>query len=276
MDQFRALYERYYTDVYRFALFLTGDAARAEDLTADTFVRAWTARDRIRQNTVRAYLLTIARNLFRDGLRASRHQVPLDERLEDTGQSVDVRVERASALRQVRARLRQVARGDRRALLLYVIRDMSYAEIAHHVVRVLGGSDRLDRRHRRRHDVLDGQLGEIFGPGDAASHDVAVRDDADDLAALFHQERADLIVLHALGRALHGRRGPDADRFGIHELTDCGHCLLLLRDANTSALVHVIRRTGRSPRRVPPVRRQTRSVKNSTCPPRPSRPARRL
>ena len=130
MDQFRALYERYYSDVYRFALFLTGDAARAEDLTADTFVRAWTARDRIRQNTVRAYLLTIARNLFRDGLRASRHQVPLDERLEDTGQSVDVRVERASALRQVRARLRQVARRDRRALLLYVIRDMSYAEIA--------------------------------------------------------------------------------------------------------------------------------------------------
>ena len=42
MDQFRELYERYYTDVYRFALFLTGDVARAEDLTADTFVRAWT------------------------------------------------------------------------------------------------------------------------------------------------------------------------------------------------------------------------------------------
>jgi RNA polymerase sigma-70 factor (ECF subfamily) len=39
-------------------------------------------------------------------------------------------VERASALRQVRARLRRVARGDRRALLLYVVRNMSYAEIA--------------------------------------------------------------------------------------------------------------------------------------------------
>jgi len=30
----------------------------------------------------------------------------------------------------VRARLRHVARGDRRALLLYVVRDMSYADIA--------------------------------------------------------------------------------------------------------------------------------------------------
>ena len=72
MDGFRDLYERYYPDVFRFALFLTGEMASAEDLTADTFVRAWTARDRIRQETVRAYLLTITRNLFRDHLRAAQ------------------------------------------------------------------------------------------------------------------------------------------------------------------------------------------------------------
>jgi RNA polymerase sigma-70 factor (ECF subfamily) len=128
--EFRELYERYYADVYRFALFLTGDVARAEDLAADTFVRAWTARDRIRQGTVRAYLLTITRNLFRDGLRAARPQVPLDEQMADNAPAVDARVERVFALRQVRSRLRRVPRGDRRALLLYVIREMSYAEIA--------------------------------------------------------------------------------------------------------------------------------------------------
>src|SRR5262245_20507862 len=130
MDSFRELYDRYYPDVYRFALFLTGDVARAEDLTADTFVRAWTARDRIRQDTVRAYLLTITRNLFRDHLRAAQPHVELDDRVPDANPLVDVRVERASALQQVRARLRHVARGDRRALLLYVVREMSYAEIA--------------------------------------------------------------------------------------------------------------------------------------------------
>ena len=130
MDPFREIYERYDLDVYRFALFLTGDVARAEDLAADTFVRAWTARDRIQHETVRAYLLTIARNLFRDGLRASRPQVALDEKIADRSPSVAVQVEQASTLRQVRARLRHVARGDRRALLLYVVREMSYGEIA--------------------------------------------------------------------------------------------------------------------------------------------------
>ena len=130
MDPFQELYERYYRDVFRFALFLTGDAARAEDLTADTFVRAWTARQRIRQETVRAYLLTIARNLHRDQLRAARRHEPIDDQLADRAPRVDAQIEQASALRQVCARLRHVARGDRRALLLYVGREMSYPEIA--------------------------------------------------------------------------------------------------------------------------------------------------
>ena len=112
MDAFAVLYEHHYQDVYRFALFLTSDPARAEDLASDTFVRAWMARERIHYPTVRAYLLA------------------LDERAKDARPGVDVRVEHRSELRHVRARLRHVAAGDRRALLLYVVRDMSYAQLA--------------------------------------------------------------------------------------------------------------------------------------------------
>jgi len=54
MDGFRELYDRYYQDVHRFALFLTGDPTRADDLTSETFVRAWRARDRIQHATVKA------------------------------------------------------------------------------------------------------------------------------------------------------------------------------------------------------------------------------
>lgn len=134
MDGFREIYERYYADVHRFALFLTGDGARADDLTADTFVRAWRARDRIQHATVKAYLLAIARNLFRDQLRSSRtstdREVELQDTIADGAPGADVHVQHASTLRNVRARLRGVARGDRRALLLYVLKEMSYAEVA--------------------------------------------------------------------------------------------------------------------------------------------------
>ena len=128
MDGFREIYDRYHLDVRRFALFLTGDPARADDLAADTFVRAWQARDRIRHATVKAYLMTITRNLYRDQLRSSRksaaRQVELEDTIADSAPRVDVHVQHASTLREVRLRLRRVARGDRRALLLYVVKEM--------------------------------------------------------------------------------------------------------------------------------------------------------
>jgi RNA polymerase sigma factor (sigma-70 family) len=101
MDEaFRDIYDRYYGDVRRFALFLTGDTSRADDLTADTFVRAWTARDRIMQTSVRAYLLTITRNLHRDQLRASRRLVPLEDTFVDRAPRADEHALYASSLRR--------------------------------------------------------------------------------------------------------------------------------------------------------------------------------
>ena len=130
MDTFRDVYTRHHCHVYRFALFLTGDPARAEDLAAETFARAWTVRGRIRQDTIRAYLLTIARNLHRDQLRSSRPVVALDDTIVDPAPPPDVRTQQVLQLREVRTRLRAIARGDRRALLLYVLKEMSYGEIA--------------------------------------------------------------------------------------------------------------------------------------------------
>jgi RNA polymerase sigma-70 factor (ECF subfamily) len=130
MDGFRELYERHYPAVYRLALFLTGAPDRAEDLAADTFVRAWTARDRLRHATVQGYLLTITRNLYRDRLRSARPFVELSEEAPDSRYGGADRLEQRSTLRDLRARLARIAPGDRRALLLYAVREMSYTEIA--------------------------------------------------------------------------------------------------------------------------------------------------
>jgi RNA polymerase sigma factor (sigma-70 family) len=160
MDPFRDLYERYHADVYRFALFLTGDRSNAEDLATDTFVRAWTARDRIRQDTVRAYLLTITRNLYRDELRSrsGRQFTTVDDTVPDT--RADAQVQHAGALHYVRARLRFVAKGDRRALLLFVVKEMSYEEIA----RTLGVSlGAVKSRIRRAREALKSSAPRIDG-----------------------------------------------------------------------------------------------------------------
>jgi RNA polymerase sigma factor (sigma-70 family) len=78
---FADLYREHARHVRRFALFLSGDAALSDDLVSETFVRVWTARDRVDLTTVRGYLFAIVRNLFLDHVRHARRSVSLDERL---------------------------------------------------------------------------------------------------------------------------------------------------------------------------------------------------
>lgn len=130
MTSFGELYERYAPDVLRFALYLSGDRHEAEDITSETFVRAWTATVPIRTATVKGYLLTIARNLFLQGLpRKSRHSA-LDDRLPDPRASTDARAEQNSDLKAVLARLQRLPEGDRAALVMRAVDEMPYEEIA--------------------------------------------------------------------------------------------------------------------------------------------------
>ena len=63
VTNFHDLYKKYAQDVYSFAYWLCGNAQDAEDITSETFVRALTVSDQIKAETVKGYLLTIAKNL---------------------------------------------------------------------------------------------------------------------------------------------------------------------------------------------------------------------
>jgi RNA polymerase sigma-70 factor (ECF subfamily) len=59
--------------VYRLALRLTGDRHRAEDLTQETFLRAWKSRSQLKDTRAeRVWLFRIAANIWKDELRQSR------------------------------------------------------------------------------------------------------------------------------------------------------------------------------------------------------------
>src|SRR5450755_706801 len=83
MDDFSTLYRKYAPDVFRFALYLSGDRSQAEDITSETFVRIWTSSEKVELATVKGYLFTIARNLFLQGVRKKSQHVQLDKDLRD-------------------------------------------------------------------------------------------------------------------------------------------------------------------------------------------------
>jgi len=76
-EAFGRIYDRYLDTVFRFIYFRVGSRPLAEDLTADTFLRAlkrigsftWQGRD------LGAWLVTIARNLVADHFKSGRYRL---------------------------------------------------------------------------------------------------------------------------------------------------------------------------------------------------------
>jgi RNA polymerase sigma-70 factor (ECF subfamily) len=128
MTDFQALYERFAPDVRRFALFLTGDPSLADDITSETFVRAWTTPGEIRQETVKAFLLTIARNLYHDSLH--RTLAALHDDIRDPRADAQKQAEDRSELKFVLAEMQRLPEIDRAALLMRAQDQMSYEEIS--------------------------------------------------------------------------------------------------------------------------------------------------
>ena len=130
MTDIENLYERYAGDVRRFALHLCGDVAMADEITSDTFVRAWMAAGRIRQPTVKSYLFAIARNAYFDLLRLASRHTRLDETVPDTRISPQTQMELSAEVRAVLATLQQLPEMDRTVLLMRALDEMPYEEIA--------------------------------------------------------------------------------------------------------------------------------------------------
>jgi len=74
-----ALFRTCHDRIYRYLLSLLNNPAEAEDLTQETFLRAYTHRDSLRDpNAVRGWLYRIATRICLDHLRRRVVQIPID------------------------------------------------------------------------------------------------------------------------------------------------------------------------------------------------------
>ena len=130
MINFKDLYDSHADDVYRFSLWLSGESSEAEDITSETFIRAWAHRGRIRTETLKAYLFTIARNIYLQHLRKNNRQAVLEDVHEDPSAGPDRLAESQFTLRKVREILQILPETDRAAFILRVQHGIPYDEIA--------------------------------------------------------------------------------------------------------------------------------------------------
>jgi RNA polymerase sigma-70 factor (ECF subfamily) len=127
---FHDLYNKYATDVYRFAHWLTGNPDDAQDITSETFVRAWTAPEEPRTETVKAYLFTIARNLHRRQWRRQSRLEVLDESMPTQAAQPDETAVSLDEFRRTLEAVHSLPEIDKTLLLLRAEQEMAYADIA--------------------------------------------------------------------------------------------------------------------------------------------------
>lgn len=139
----------------------------AEDVTSETFTRAYQHRDRYDQDRpdARPWLFGIATNLVRNQSRSelrqlraySRHGV--QDRTHDDDDAVASRLDATAQSPRLAAALAALKPGDREALTLFAWNDMSYEEIAQ-VLEIPVGTvrSRLNRARRivQEHLEADG------------------------------------------------------------------------------------------------------------------------
>lgn len=130
MLTFEELYVSYSPDVYRFATWLSGNANDAEDITAETFTRAWVNFAKIRTETLKAYLFTIARNIHLESLRKHKGHEVLNDSHPDSRPTIERSLETRNEIDQIRVVLLTLPESDRSAFVMRVQHDLSYAEIA--------------------------------------------------------------------------------------------------------------------------------------------------
>lgn len=133
-EAFRIIFERYSRPLLAFLYDIVGDGALAEELTQETFVRAYRNLKGLRnEEKLGTWLFGIARNAAREQLR-SRHGVALDDE-----QVIQVRDSNPSPARQLLDKeLQRVMRSalamlddDRRLVfVLKIFHQKSYDEIA--------------------------------------------------------------------------------------------------------------------------------------------------
>jgi RNA polymerase sigma-70 factor (ECF subfamily) len=161
MTDFTSIYRKYAPDVYRFALYLSGDSAEADDITSETFVRAWASAERIEMATVKAYLFTIARNLFLQGHRKKSRNVELDGNLRDRRATPEILTAQKNELQHVVEGLQQLSEIDRAALLMRALDNLPYEEIAR-VLEISTSSAKV-KVHRARLALAGLRAGSITG-----------------------------------------------------------------------------------------------------------------
>lgn len=127
-ESLNAIVRKYYDEIYRFCLYLTGQETDSYDIAQEVFLKFIRYVDSYQDKNLKGYLLMIARNACYDYFRHKKETVCIDE-IEESGteDSQIARIENEMLLRQA---LIDLSPQQREVIILRIYEGLKYTEIA--------------------------------------------------------------------------------------------------------------------------------------------------
>lgn len=132
-EAFGELYKIFLNKIYRFVYYLVGDEFSAEDITQNTFLKAWNniANFSLERGTFQSYLYTIARNLVIDNQRKKKvYSLEGLENVIETHENRENELWKNQASQKVHEALDDLDEDDRQIIILRYFEEMHFDEIA--------------------------------------------------------------------------------------------------------------------------------------------------
>ena len=129
-DRNEKLYEAYYMRVFSYAMTLAKDRSHAEEITQETFFRAFSRKAGFRGDADEAtWLCAIAKNLFLDERRRQGKNEPIPEEIPDGKKSVEQTAVDRDATFRIHMALHALEEPYREVFELRVFGELSFREV---------------------------------------------------------------------------------------------------------------------------------------------------
>ena len=124
------LYEAYYMRVFSYVMTLAGDRAQAEEITQETFFRAFSRQKDFRgESDEVTWLCAIAKNYFLDEKRRQARNETIPEEMPETGKSLEQTAEDRDSSFRIHVALHELEEPYREVFELRVFGELSFREI---------------------------------------------------------------------------------------------------------------------------------------------------
>ena len=129
-DNSAKLYETYYMRVFSYAMTLTGDRPEAEEITQETFFRAFSKQGDFRgESDEMTWLCAIAKNFFLDEKRRRKRTEPMPEELPETERSLEQKAMDKDASFRIHMALHGLEEPYREVFELRIFGELHFREI---------------------------------------------------------------------------------------------------------------------------------------------------